>query len=201
MPIACDLAKVVILWHSGCSDDQPLTLGFRAVLQQRVEQLPDCRKGRNTQYHMPNAALGAFGIFFTQSPLFLSTNVGSKHTMAAITPTRCFGHESSCDNHIRTLLDPIAPSHFDPVFVLQFDQFTRLCVAASPLYRPCWDFFGGFSVRRLGAQVPKNARHGGPDSSPTGPQIGRVCDPTARWPAVGKPPQSPLTGSPRAAPN
>src|SRR6266702_603602 len=85
--------------------------------------------------------------------------------------------------------------------VLGFDQVTRLCVAASPLYRPCWDFFGGFSVRRLGAQVRKIARRGGPDSSPTGPQIGRVCDPTARWPAVCRPPQSPLTVSLRAAPN
>jgi hypothetical protein len=85
--------------------------------------------------------------------------------------------------------------------ILGFDQVMQLCVAASPLYRPCWDFFGGFSVRRLGAQVRKIARRGGPDSSPTGPQIGRVCDPTARWPAVCRPPQSPLTVSPRAAPN
>ena len=29
---------------------------LRAMLQQRVEQLPDCRKGRNTPYHMPDAA-------------------------------------------------------------------------------------------------------------------------------------------------
>ena len=44
---------------------------LRAMLQQRVAQLPDCRKGRNTQYRMSDAALGAFGIFFTQSPSFL----------------------------------------------------------------------------------------------------------------------------------
>ena len=44
---------------------------LRAMLQQRVDQLPDCRKGRNTQYRLPDAALGAFGIFFTQSPSFL----------------------------------------------------------------------------------------------------------------------------------
>ena len=29
---------------------------LRAVLQPRVEPLPDCRKGRNTQYRMPDAA-------------------------------------------------------------------------------------------------------------------------------------------------
>jgi hypothetical protein len=97
---------------------------LRAILQQRVEQLPDCRTGRNTQYRMPDAALGAFGIFFTQSPSFLEyqrrlqenkgrTNV---HTLFGVT-------KIPCDNHIRTLLDPIAPSHFDPVFI---EVFARL---------------------------------------------------------------------------
>jgi hypothetical protein len=32
---------------------------------------------------------------------------------------------------------------------LGFDQVTQLCVPVSPLYRPCWDFSGSFSVRRL----------------------------------------------------
>ena len=83
---------------------------LRAVLQQRVAQLPDCRKGRNTQYHMPDAALGAFGIFFTQSPSFLEyqrrlqANKGHNnvHTLFGVT-------KIPCDNHIRTLLDPNPP--------------------------------------------------------------------------------------------
>src|SRR5262249_14640022 len=33
--------------------------------------------------------------------------------------------------------------------ILGFDQVTRLCVAASPLSKPCWDFSGSFSVRCL----------------------------------------------------
>ena len=40
---------------------------LQAILQQRVEQLPDRRKGRNPQSRMSDAALGAFGIFFTHS--------------------------------------------------------------------------------------------------------------------------------------
>jgi basic membrane protein A and related proteins len=49
-----------------------------------------------------------------------------------------------------TLLFPTSFGYFDPhVLKLGFDQVTRLCVAASPLYRPCWDFSGSFSVRRL----------------------------------------------------
>jgi hypothetical protein len=97
---------------------------LRAVLQQQVEQLPDCRKGRNTRYRIPDAALGAFGIFFTQSPSFLEyqrrlqENKGGNnaHTLCGVT-------KIPCDNHIRTLLDPIAPSYFDPVFV---EVFARL---------------------------------------------------------------------------
>jgi hypothetical protein len=99
---------------------------LRAVLQQRVDQLPDSRTGRNTQYRMPDAALGAFGIFFTQSPSFLEyqrrlqENKGRNnvHTLFGVT-------KIPCDNHIRTLLDPIAPSHFDPVFVEVFERLEQ----------------------------------------------------------------------------
>jgi len=45
---------------------------LQSILHQRLEQLPDHRKaGPNTQYRIHDAALGAFGIFFTQSPSFL----------------------------------------------------------------------------------------------------------------------------------
>ena len=99
---------------------------LRAILQQRVDQLPDCRKGRNTQYRMPDAALGAFGIFFTQSPSFLEyqrrlqehKGRNNAHTLFGVT-------QIPCDNHIRTLLDPIAPSHFDPVFIEVFERLEQ----------------------------------------------------------------------------
>ena len=51
------------------------TLGFdelQAILRRHVEPLPDHRKpGPTTRYRIPDATLGAFGIFFTQSPSFL----------------------------------------------------------------------------------------------------------------------------------
>ena len=50
-------------------------LGFEAlkdILHHRIAHLPDHRKqGPNTQYAIHDAALGAFGIFFTQSASFL----------------------------------------------------------------------------------------------------------------------------------
>jgi len=99
---------------------------LRAILQQRVDPLPDCRKGRNTQYRMPDAALGAFGIFFTQSPSFLEyqrrlqehKGRNNAHTLFGVT-------QIPCDHHIRTLLDPIAPSHFDPVFIEVFERLEQ----------------------------------------------------------------------------
>ena len=51
----------------------PLTFdALQSILHRRMHQLADHRKaGPNTQYSIPDAALGAFGIFFTQSPSFL----------------------------------------------------------------------------------------------------------------------------------
>ena len=44
----------------------------QAILHQGITHLPDPRKpSPNTRYTMQDAALGAFGIFFTQSPSFL----------------------------------------------------------------------------------------------------------------------------------
>ena len=45
---------------------------LQAILHQCIDHLPDHRKhSPNTRYTMQDAALGAFGIFFTQSPSFL----------------------------------------------------------------------------------------------------------------------------------
>ena len=91
---------------------------LRAIWPQRVEQWPDCRTGRHTQSRMPDAALGAFGIFFTPAPSFLEyqrrlqANKGRTNVHTLFGVTKIPG-----DTHIRTLLDPIAPSHFDPVFI------------------------------------------------------------------------------------
>ena len=59
-------------------------LGFdvlKDILHRRIAQLPDSRKeGPNTRYAIQDAALGAFGIFFTQSPSFLEYQRRLQHT-------------------------------------------------------------------------------------------------------------------------
>jgi hypothetical protein len=101
-------------------------LGFDAlkgILHRRTAQLPDHRKeGPNTRYAIQDAALGAFGIFFTQSPSFLEYQRRLQHTQGQNNAHTLLGVEQiPCDNQVRTLLDPLAPSYLDPVFVEVFE--------------------------------------------------------------------------------
>ena len=92
---------------------------LQSILPQRIDQLPEHRQeGPNTQYRLQDAAFGAFGIFFTQSPSFLDDqrtlqqNKGHKNAHTLLGVAQIPG-----DNQVRTLLDPIAPSYLAPVFV------------------------------------------------------------------------------------
>ena len=105
---------------------QPLSFDhLQAILRQHTSALPDVRKpSPNTRYTIQNAALGAFGLFFMQSPSFLEYQRQLRHRQGYDNAQTLFGIEPiPCDNHIRTLLDPIAPPYFNPVF---FEVFTHL---------------------------------------------------------------------------
>jgi hypothetical protein len=100
-------------------------LGFDAlkgILHRQIAHLPDHRnKGPNTRYAIQDAALGAFGIFFTQSVSFLEYQRRLQHSQGHNNIQTLLGVEQiPCDNQVRTLLDPIAPSHLDAVFVEVF---------------------------------------------------------------------------------
>jgi hypothetical protein len=104
----------------------PHPLGFEALkglLHRRIAQLPDHRtKGPNTRYAIQDAALGAFGIFFTQSASFLEYQRQLQQTKGHNNAHTLLGAEQiPCANQVRTLLDPIAPSHLDAVFVEVFE--------------------------------------------------------------------------------
>ena len=81
--------------------------------------MPDYRKpSPNTRYTIQDAVLSALGIFFTQSPSFLEYQRRLQHTKGRNNAQTLLGVEQiPCDNQVRTLLDPIAPSHLEPVFV------------------------------------------------------------------------------------
>ena len=99
-----------------CFDD------LQAILHPCIDSLPDHRKpSPNTRYTIQNAVLSALGIFFTQSPSFLEYQRRLQHTQGRNNAQTLFGVEQiPCDNQVRTLLDPLAPSHLDPVFMAIF---------------------------------------------------------------------------------
>ncbi len=97
---------------------------LQGLLHRHIESLPDYRpKGPNTRYRIPDAALGAFGIFFTPAPSFLEYQRRLQQTKGQNNARTLLGvAQIPCDNQIRALLDPLAPSALDPVFVEVFER-------------------------------------------------------------------------------
>jgi hypothetical protein len=87
------------------------------LLHQQLEQPPDHRNGRNTTYSIKDAALGAFAVFFTQSPSFLAYQRQMKRVKGRSNAESFFRIEQiPSDNQIRNLLDPVAPDQLFPLF-------------------------------------------------------------------------------------
>jgi hypothetical protein len=86
-------------------------------LHRVLNGLPDHRTGQNTIYSLKDAALSAFSVFFTQSPSFLAHQRTMQQSKGRSNAESLFGVERiPCDNHIRSLLDPIVPDYLFPVF-------------------------------------------------------------------------------------
>ena len=100
---------------------------LQAILHHSIAHLPDYRKpSPNTRYTIPDAALGAFGIFFTQSPSFLEYQRRLQHTKGRNNAQTLLGVEQiPCDNQVRTLLDPLTPSYLEPVFETIFKELEQ----------------------------------------------------------------------------
>lgn len=91
-------------------------------LHQLIESFPDPRTGKNISKSMKDAALGAFSIFFTQSPSFLSYQESMQKTEGKNNAATLFGINAILsDNHIRKLLDEVDPYYIFPLFTFIFD--------------------------------------------------------------------------------
>jgi len=79
-------------------------LGFdvlKGILHRRIAPLPEHRtEGPNTRYAISDAALGAFGIFFTQSPSFLEYQRRLQHTKGHNNTHTLLGVEQIHSNNI-----------------------------------------------------------------------------------------------------
>ena len=88
--------------------------------------LPDPRTGANTRYSMADLALAAFAVFFTQCPSFLSFQQNMEKTHGRNNARSLFQMEDiPCDNHIRSILDSVAPTHLFPLFDDLFEAFAK----------------------------------------------------------------------------
>jgi len=86
---------------------------FRAT----IATFPDKRKGKNKHYALVDAALGAFAVFFTQSPSFLAYQRDMAARKGQSNAHTLFGlSEIPSDNQIRALLDPVSPELVVPLF-------------------------------------------------------------------------------------
>ena len=100
---------------------------LKGIIHRRTAHLPDHRQeGPHTRYAIQDAVLGAFGLFFTPAPSFLEYQRGLQHTQGHNNAHTLLGVAPiPCDNQVRTLLDPIAPSALDAVFVEVFESLEQ----------------------------------------------------------------------------
>lgn len=96
---------------------------LKSILPRRIAQLPDHRTtGPNTRDRIQDAALGAFGLFFTQSPSCLDDQRHLQEAKGRNNACTLFGLETiPCNNQIRNLLDPRMPSRLAGVFLEVFE--------------------------------------------------------------------------------
>jgi hypothetical protein len=98
----------------------PTLLSFhdlRSVLRATFGNVPDNRTSQNRLYTFSDAALGAFSVFFTQTPSFLAYQRQMQQHQGRNNAGSLFGIERiPGDSHIRNLLDMVAPEHVQGAF-------------------------------------------------------------------------------------
>ncbi len=131
--------------EQGLQASAALALSFPRLLEhlrKLIQDFPDKRTGLNCQYSMADAALGAFAVFFTQSPSFLAYQKDLEKTKGKSNAQSLFGMARiPSDNHIRDLLDEVAPSQVLPVFGYVFDALKAAGMLSS--FLSC---FGGLLI-------------------------------------------------------
>ena len=101
---------------------QPNFDSMVSYLRSTMANFPDKRIGTNTRYSIEDAALGAFSVFFTQSPSFLSFQKAMLKNKGISNAQTLFDMDQiPCDNHIRNLMDDVEPSEVYPVYHYIFD--------------------------------------------------------------------------------
>lgn len=96
-------------------------------LEQIIEKFPEHRTGKNSQYELADAGMGAFSVFFTQSPSFLAHQRDLKLRKGRSNAEKLFAlREIPSDNQIRGLLDPISPRHLSGYYQGMIRELERV---------------------------------------------------------------------------
>lgn len=97
------------------------------AIRQRMGEMTDPRIGKNIRYNMEQLGLGAFSVFFMQSPSFLSHQTLMQQNFGNNNADTLFGigKDIPTDNHIRKQLDSVPPSHLFPLFRQIFDWLSQ----------------------------------------------------------------------------
>ncbi len=91
--------------------------GLISELRSVCASFPDQRTGSNGRYEMADIGLSAFSIFFMQSPSFLAHQRALAHAQGRSNCESLFAMARiPTDNHIRAILDPVAPARLYPLF-------------------------------------------------------------------------------------
>ncbi len=95
-------------------------------LEQILAEFPDERTGKNSQYEMMDAGVGAFSVFFIQCASFLEHQEEMKRTKGRSNAESLFEKMNiSSDNQIRGLLDPVMPKWLAPMYRLIFERLEQ----------------------------------------------------------------------------
>jgi len=80
-------------------------------------EVPEHRTGRNTQYGIPDAGLGAFSVLYIQAPSFLAHQRDMQRKKGQNSAQCLFGVERiPSDGQIRNLLEPVEPAQLHEPF-------------------------------------------------------------------------------------
>ena len=90
---------------------------FINFFREKAKEFPDKRFRNNTSTKIEDIVLSAFSIFHMQSPSFLQFQKNMKNKEGKCNAETLFGIEKiPSDNHIRNMLDNVAPSYLRPMY-------------------------------------------------------------------------------------
>lgn len=97
-----------------------------SFLRAAIDHFPDQRTGTNTTYSMQDIGMAAFSVFYTQNPSFLAHQKAMRQRTGKDNAETIFGiQQIPSDNHIRDMLDAVAPVYLSRVFDNVFETLQK----------------------------------------------------------------------------